>query len=57
MSQAGSCGTGHALNQHGLGVQKMDEEILCEILRILAAIAASADEGVHRVAIKTIEFF
>jgi hypothetical protein len=35
----------------------MDEEILCEILRILAAIAASADKGVHRVAIKTIEFF
>jgi hypothetical protein len=34
----------------------MDEEILCKILRILAAIAAPADEGVHRVAIKTIEF-
>jgi len=34
----------------------VDEEILCEVLRIIAAMAASADEGVNRIAIKAIEF-
>jgi hypothetical protein len=32
------------------------EEILCEVLRILAAMPAPADEGVNRIAIKAIKF-
>src|SRR5271165_2091739 len=39
----------------GAFLYQVDEEILCEVLRVLAAIAASTDEGVNRIAIKTIE--
>src|SRR6476660_723243 len=36
-------------------LQQVDEEILREILRVLAAVAATADEGVNWIAIKSIE--
>jgi hypothetical protein len=36
--------------------QQVDEEILCEVLRILAAVAAAANEGVNRIAIEPKEF-
>ena len=39
----------------GAFLQQVDEEILREVLRVMAAVAASADEGVNRIAIKTIE--
>src|SRR6516165_6771736 len=35
--------------------QMYEEKILCEILRVLAGMAASADKGVHRITIKAIE--
>jgi hypothetical protein len=35
----------------------VDEEILCEVLRIIATMAAAADKGVNRIAIKAIELF
>jgi len=37
--------------------QQVDKEILSEVLRVLAAIAAAADEGVNRITIKAIELF
>ena len=40
----------------GAFLQQVDEEILCEVLCVLAAMAASADESVNRIAIKAIEF-
>src|SRR5580704_8227939 len=39
----------------GAFLQQVDEEILRQVLRVLAAVAAAADEGVNRIAIKTIE--
>ena len=39
----------------GAFLQQVDKEILCEVLRVLAAIAPSADEGVNRIGIKAIE--
>ena len=39
----------------GAFLQQVDEEILCEVLRVLAAMAPSADESVNRIAIKAIE--
>jgi hypothetical protein len=35
----------------------VDEEILCEILRVIAGMAASTDKGVNRIAIKAIDLF
>jgi hypothetical protein len=35
----------------------VDEEILCEVLRVIAGMAASTDEGVNRIAIKAIDLF
>jgi hypothetical protein len=31
----------------GAFLQQVNEEILCEVLRVLAAVAAAADEGVN----------
>src|SRR6266436_2552634 len=39
----------------GAFLQQVDKEILREVLRVLAAVAAAADEGVNRIAIKAIE--
>src|SRR6266481_7288250 len=39
----------------GTFLQQVDEEILRQVLRVLAAVAAAADEGVNRIAIKPIE--
>src|SRR5271154_3153772 len=37
-------------------LQEVDEEVLCKVLRVLAAITASADESVNRIAIKAVDF-
>src|SRR5208282_3025626 len=42
---------------YGAFLQQVHEEILCEVLRVLAAMPAPADEGVNRIAIKAIKFF
>jgi hypothetical protein len=34
----------------------VNEEILCEILRIMAAVASAADEGINRIAIEAVKF-
>ena len=57
MSRVESFGTGHAAGRLGpmRSFQKVDKEILREVLRILPAITAPPDKGVNRVAINTIE--
>jgi hypothetical protein len=39
----------------GAFLQQVDKEILCEVLRVLASMPTSPNEGVNRVAIKAIE--
>jgi len=39
----------------GTFLQQVDKEILCEVLRVLAAMAASADENVNRIGIEAIK--
>jgi len=38
-------------------LHQIDKEILCEILRIRTPIPATANEGVNRIAIQTVELF